>query len=137
AHRARELLRAFAHQQVVIRFVGDQLRDARRRAHAFDAGDAAGALFGPVHAARVELDDAVSVRQTAPADAGLIRIELDNADTGNRRIEHVGAIRHHPEGALDAGDAVLVLRAVAVRGGDDAGLYAARLDGRCLTEERL
>ena len=41
----------------------------RRRAHAFERRDAAGALRRPVHAARVELDDAVRVRQAAVADA--------------------------------------------------------------------
>src|SRR6185436_13833531 len=62
AHRARELLRPLAHQQVVIGSVGDQLGYARRCAHTFDAGHAAGALLRTVHAARAELDDAVSVR---------------------------------------------------------------------------
>ena len=71
--------------------VHHQLRHLRRRAHAFDRRDAAGALLRPVHAARIELDDAVGVRQPAVADAVVGRIELDDVDAGDERVEDVGA----------------------------------------------
>ena len=58
--------------------VHDGLRHERRRAHALEARDAAGPLLRAVHAARVELDDAVGVRQAAVADA---RLERDRART--------------------------------------------------------
>jgi hypothetical protein len=67
----------------VIRFIRDELRHPGGRAHAFDARDAAGAFLRSVHAARIELHDPLGVGQAAPADAGLIRIELDDADAGD------------------------------------------------------
>ena len=54
------------------------------------AADAAGPLLRPVHAARVELDDAVGVRQAAVADARVLGIELDDVDARDQGVEHVG-----------------------------------------------
>ena len=120
-HRAREILRALADEQMVIRFVGDELRDPRGRADALDPRDGAGALLRPVHARRVELYDALRVWQAAPADAGLVRIELDDGDARDQRVEDVGAAGHHRERLRHARDAVGVFRSVAVGRGDDAG----------------
>jgi hypothetical protein len=124
--RAGEVLRAFADQQMMIGLVGHQLRDARRRAHALDSRNSARALLRAVHARGVELDDAFGVRQAAPADAGLIRIELDDGDAGDERVEDVGAAGHHLEHLRDARDAVRVLRSIAVARRDDARLHALR-----------
>ena len=85
AHVAREGLRARAHQQVVVGVVEHRLRHPRGRAHALERGDAAGALQRAVHAAGVELDDAVGVRQPAVADVHLRRVELDDVDAGDQR----------------------------------------------------
>jgi hypothetical protein len=122
---------------VVVGFLGNELRHPGGRAHALDPRDASGAFLRPVHAAGIELDDAFGVGQTAPADAGLIRIELDDADAGDEGIEHVGVLGHHLESPHDAGDAVLVLGAIAVRGGDDARFDALGHDGRRLPEQCL
>ncbi len=92
AHVAREVLRALADQQVMVGLLEHRLGDERRRAHAFEGGDAAGALRRPVHAARVELHDAVGIRQPAVADAGVGRIELAEVDAGDQRVEHVAAL---------------------------------------------
>ena len=57
----------------MIREVHHFLRDQRRRAHAFETRHAARPLLRAVHAARVELDDAVGVRQPAIADAAAMK----------------------------------------------------------------
>ena len=138
AHRAGEVLRALAHEQMMIGLVGDQLGDPRRRADALDPRDGAGAFPGAVHARRIELHDALGVRQTAPTDARLVWIELDDRDAGDERIEHVGAARHHLERLRHAGDAVGVLRPVAVGRRDNARLDAFRCQHRgCLSEQWL
>src|SRR5205814_8916545 len=125
-------------EQMVIRFVGDELRDARGRADALDPRDGAGALLRPVHARRVELYDALRVWQAAPADAGLVRIELDDGDARDQRVEDVGAAGHHLERLRHARDAVGVFRSVAVGRGDDAWSGAlGRHHRRRLAEYRL
>ena len=88
-----KLLRALADQEVVIGDIHHLLRDLGRRSDALDGGDPSRALPGTVHAAGIELDDAVGVRQTAPADAVSVGIELDDVDAGDERVEHVGARR--------------------------------------------
>ena len=129
-----EVLRALADEQMVVGRVHDELRDVRRRPHAFERGDAAGALLRPVHAARVELHDAVGIRQAAVADAVVLRIELDDVDAGDEGVEHVflarAAARHQVERALDRRLRPAVLVAVAVRRGDDDRLRLARPDSR-------
>ena len=95
------------------------------------AGDAAGALLRPVHAAGVELDDAVGVRQPAVADAVSSGIELDDVDACDRaRREHPSPPRHQAEGLLDAGLGAAVLVEIAVGGGDDDRLGAFGRDHR-------
>ena len=88
--------------------------------------DAAGALLRAVHAAGVELHDAVGVRQAAVADARLLGIELDDVDAGDQRVEHVLALRHHREGRLARRSAGRRSCTVAVGRGDDD-----RLAGCC------
>jgi hypothetical protein len=110
----------------MIRVVHHLLRDERRRPHAFDARHRPGALARPVHARRVELDDAVGVRQPAVADARIFGIELDDVDARDQRIEDVLAFRHHAEGRLDTGLRAAILEAVAVGRSDDHRLHAAR-----------
>ncbi len=134
AHVARELLRVLADEQVVIGLLEHGLGDERRRAHAFDARHAAGALGRPVHAARVELHDAFGVGQAAVADAGVFGIELAQVDAGDDGVEHVGALRDHLERLLHAGDRPAVLVAVAVGRRDDDRLDRAGGDGRRLAE---
>jgi len=91
-----------------------------------------------MHARRIELNDAFGVRQAAPADAGLVGIELDDRDAGNERIEHVGALRHHLERLRHAGDAIAILRLVAVGRRDHAWLDALRRHDRGrLREQRF
>jgi hypothetical protein len=137
-HAAREILRALADQEMMVGLLRHQLRDLRRGAHAFDARDGAGLFLRPVHARRIELDDTVGIRQSAPADAGLIGVELDDADARDEGVQHVGPLRHHPECLRDAGDVVGVLRRVAVPGRDDDRLHALRRQhGRGLPEERF
>ena len=111
-----------------------RLGDQRRRAHAFERRDAAGALGRAVHAARVELHDAFGVGQAAVADAGLVRIELAEVDAGDERVEHVGALGDHVERLLHADVGAAVLVDVAVVRRDDDRLDGAGLDGRRLAE---
>ena len=136
AHVAREVLRALADQQVVVGHLEHRLGHQRRRAHAFERGDAAGALRRAVHAARVELHDAVGVRQPAVADAAFGRIELADVDAGDQRVEHVGALGDHVERLLHADFGAAVLVDVAVVRGDDHRLDAVGLHGRRLAEHR-
>ena len=123
--RARERLRARAHQQVMVGVLHHRLRDQRRRAHALDAATAPARFIGPCMHERVELDDAVGVRQGAVADAGLERIELRDVHAGDERVEHVLALGDQPErtlhGVLRA--AVLELEAGVV--GDDHRAHRA------------
>ena len=72
---------------------------------------------GPVHAAGVELHDAVGVRQAAVTHAVVERIELDDVDARDQRLEDVAARGHRGEGRLDAGLRPAILELVAVGGG--------------------
>ena len=119
---ARELLRRrLTDDQVMIGLLENGFGDERRRAYTFEAGDAAGAFGRTVHAARIELDDAFGVGQSAVADARVLRIELAEVDAGDDRVEHIGALRHHLERLLHAGDRTAVLETVAVGRSDDNG----------------
>jgi hypothetical protein len=116
AEPAREILRAFAHDQMMVRLLHRRLRHERGRPHTFEAGHAAGTPFRAVHATGIELHHAVRVRQTAVADAVIKRIELDDVHARDERVEHVRAARgHHREGLLDAGHVAAVFEFVAVR----------------------
>ena len=89
AHVAGKFLCAFSDEQVVIGFVHHLLRDYGGRADSLDGRDAARALARAVHAARIELDDAVGIWQPAVPDARLLGVELDEVDAGDQRVEHV------------------------------------------------
>ena len=108
----------------------------RRRAHAFERRDPAGAPGRPVHAARIELHDAVGVGQAAEADAAVGRVELAVVDAGDQRIEHVGAPGDQVERLLDAGFGAAVLVDVAVVRRHDHRLHAVGLHRRRLPEYR-
>ena len=58
---------------------------------------------------RVELHDAVGVRQAAVAHARVLGIELDDVDAGDEGVEDVLAFGHHRERRLDAGLRAAVL----------------------------
>src|SRR5205085_11161156 len=73
---AREILRAFADNEMMVRLLHDRFRDQRRRADALDASYAAGAPFRSVHATGIELHDPVRIRQSTVAHAVIERIEL-------------------------------------------------------------
>ena len=46
-------------------------------------------FFGPCMQHGVELDDPLGVGQTAVSDTVFFRIELDDIDAGNQRVENV------------------------------------------------
>ena len=115
----REPLRAGAREQMMVGKVGHHAGDAGGCAHPFERRDAAGPPARPVHAAGVELHDPLGVGASAVADAGVLGVELDDADAGDERIEHVRARRHHAERGLHAGVGSAVPVAVPVRRRDD------------------
>jgi hypothetical protein len=65
-----------AHEHDVIGVVHHRLRHERRRRDVLERRDRAGALRRTVHHARVELHDAVRIRQAAQPDRLILRIEL-------------------------------------------------------------
>jgi hypothetical protein len=71
-----------------------------------------------VHAAGVELHDAVGIGEATIADARILRVKLVEVDGSNHRIEHVLARHHLLEGDLDPGVLAAILVAVAVGRGD-------------------
>jgi hypothetical protein len=122
---------------MMIGLLHDELRDGRRGPHAFERRHAAGALLGAVHARGIELHDTLGVRQSAVADAGVLRIELENVDAGDQRVEHVRAARDHGEGPFDRRLRAAVLVTVAVGGRDHDRLDALwRQHGGGLREQR-
>src|SRR5215831_228469 len=98
------------------------LRDQRRSAHAFNLGYAARPFLRSVHTTRVELNDAFCIWQSAIADAVVERIELDDIDAGNQRVENVRAADHLLKGSFDAGHSSAVLEFIPIGGGDDRWL---------------
>ena len=130
AHEAGEILRAFADEQVVVGFSHHFFGDERRSADAFDGGDRAGPLERPVHDGGIQLDDALGIGQAAVADAGVLRVGLDDVDAGDDGIEHIGAVGDHFVGAGHTGQTVGVLGMVAVGGGNDQGPDAGGLESR-------
>src|SRR5688572_10674881 len=83
AHLQREPFRVVADEQDVVGVIHDRLRHQRRRGDPFEARDRPGAPRRPVHAARVQLDHAVLVRQSAEADALVVGVELLDVDAGD------------------------------------------------------
>ena len=135
-HVARETLRARADQEVVIRDIHHLLRHLGRRFDPLEAGDPSRALPGTVHAARIQLDDTLRVRQTAVTDARVRRIELDDVDAGDERVEDVPAGGHRRKREFDGRLRAAVLEAVAVCGRNDDRLDAARADSWSLGKGR-
>jgi hypothetical protein len=88
-----------------------------------------------MHAARIQLDDAVCVRQSTVADARVFRIELDDVDAGDERVENIGAGGHSGERLLDRRLRTAVAEAVSIRRPDDHRLDAASADDGSLTEQ--
>ena len=85
-----------------------------------------------MHAAGIELHDAVGVRNAAVADAILQRIELDDVDAGDQRVENILAFGHETKSSLDTRLRSTVLVLVAVAGGNHDRLDATAGHGRGL-----
>ena len=116
---AREVLRAFPDDEMVVRLLHYRFGYQRRCPHALDAGHPAGPAFRSVHATGIKLHHAVGVGQPAVTDAVIERIQLDDVHPGDQGIEHVGiATRHHRERLLDARHVAAILEFVPVRRSD-------------------
>src|SRR5262245_37853755 len=118
----REAQRAIGHQQNVIRPLQDDLGYARRILDAMEVGHRSGAARRPVHHARVQLDLAIFVRQSAIANGVVVGVILDDVDARDHRLKRVSALFQHPHHEFDATEAARLdaaLRHVcAVRAGD-------------------
>ncbi len=130
AELAREILRALAHQQVMVGLLHHRLGDERRCAHALERRHGAGLPLRAMYAGSVELHDAVGVGQAAIAHAVVLGIELHDVDAGDERVEHVGTLGEHGVGLLHASDRAAVLEAIAVGRGDHDGSRGLRRDHR-------
>lgn len=86
ANARHELLGTSADQKMMVGVVHHGLRGQRRRAHALERAHTARALPRAVHAARVELHDAVLVVQASVPDTGLLRIQLRDVDARDQRV---------------------------------------------------
>jgi hypothetical protein len=131
-----KVLRAFADEQVMIGMVRHGLGDERRRPHALDGRDAAGAPLRSVHAARVELHHTLCVRQPAVADAGLFRIELGMLTPAISASSTSRAGGHHRKRLLDAGLRAAVAELRAAHVGDHHRLDRPPRDHRRRLAER-
>ena len=118
----REPFRAFPHEEDVVRVLEHELRDLGRRLDAFQRAHRTGPLGGPVHAGCVELHDPFGVRQTAVPDGVVLRIELLDLHTLDRRIQRVRTLHQHVE--------CLLHRAEPVRAGDCHRLRRPAARGR-------
>ena len=97
---AGEGLGAGPDEEVVVGEFGHRLRHERRCADALERRDAAGPAPGSVHAAGVELDDAVRVGESAIADPHLGRVVLGDVHARDEGVEHVLALDDAAEGAF-------------------------------------
>src|SRR5437763_554846 len=97
----------------------------RRGANTFKGRDTACTLLWTVHAARIELNDPVGVRQAAITDAVVFWIALYDVHACNEGVEHVGAARQKSKGFFNAGRRASVLEAVAVARRDDDRPHAS------------
>ena len=123
SHVAREVLRALADEEMVVGRLHDGFGDERRRPDAFEARHAPGPFLGPVHAAGIELDDAVGVRQAAEPDARVGRVQFAEIDAGDQGVEHVRPAGHQGERLRHTGDVAPVPVDVPVVGRDDDGAH--------------
>jgi hypothetical protein len=76
-----------------------------------------------VHHARVEFHIAALIRQAAVAHRVILRIEFDDVDARDHRIERIAAAAHHLDGFVDGG------HAVPARNGDGRRAAARRCSG--------
>ena len=118
---ARERLGAGPDEQVVVGEFGHRLRDERRSADALERRDAPGPASGSVHAARIELDDAVRVGESAVSDPHLRRVVLGDVHARREGVEHILALDDAAEGALDGTLGSAVVEADPAEVGDDDG----------------
>jgi hypothetical protein len=84
----------------VIGALHDEPRDLRRILDAFERGDRSRAVRRPIHHGRIELHDAVFVRDAAVPDGEVVRIFFDEIDTRDGRIQRRAAVLHHLHGLL-------------------------------------
>src|SRR5262245_11752025 len=101
----RETYRAIGHQQYVIRPRHDYLGDARRILNAMEVGHRPGPTRRPMHHARVKLDLAIFIRQSAVAYGVVVWIVLNDVDARDHRLKRVSALFQHPHREFDATDA--------------------------------
>ena len=92
--------------------------------------DAARFFARAVHTRRIELNDAVGVRQAAEPDAVVERVQFDDVDAGDERVEHVVAVRDALEGRFDARLRAAVRESMAVGRRDDDRRDAETRDHR-------
>ena len=113
-HAARKRLRPRPNKQMMVCMLHHSLCNQRRRANALQRSHATRPFLRAVHAAGIQLDDAVSVRQAPETDARIFRIAFDDIDACNHGIERVGSADEQPKGLLDAGSIATVLELVPV-----------------------
>ena len=81
----RKVLRSVADEQVMVRTLHHCLCAQRRGADAFERRHTAGAFRRAMHAARIELNDSIRVRQSSVPDAVVLGVQLDQVDDSARR----------------------------------------------------
>src|SRR6476620_10798485 len=113
------------------------LGDERRRSYALQRRNTASLLLRSVHAARIELDDSVGVRQASVADARVLGVPFDDIDAGDDSIERIGAGNQQPKRLFDTGALAAVLEPVAVARSDDDWSCRIDLDRGCLGVDAL
>ena len=106
AVRGRELSRALADEEDAVGAVHDELRDLRGRLAALQRAHGAGFHRAAVHDARVELHDALLVRDAAVPDADVVRVELVHVDADDRGVQRVVALDERLPRGLRGLDAV-------------------------------
>ncbi len=89
-------------------------RHERRSAHTFEGADSAGLFFGTMHDGRIELDHAVSIRQTAVTNAVVEWIELDYIHARDHCVEHVRPGSDHLKCLVYGRDVAAVFEPIAV-----------------------
>ena len=106
AHGHGEALGALADQHHVAGVFDDRLGHLGHVLDVAHRADRAGTPRRPVHAAGVELDDALLVRQTPEADRIVFRIVLRAADHLDRGVERVAAAAEQVERTVEIRQAV-------------------------------
>jgi len=112
----------------MVRLVHHRLCHVRRRTDPLERGDPAGAAFWTVHAAGVELDDTLGVGPAPVADARVLRVQLDDVDAGDQRIQHVVTSHDATKRQFDTGLGAPVTEPVSVGRRDDDWARCAAAD---------